>query len=397
MRIGVYGGTFDPPHLGHMEAARAAVSFLKLDKLIFVPAKHPPHKPLQPDSALPEDRLEMVRIMADGLGLGDMVETDDLELRRAGPSYTADTLRELTGRYPKSELWLLMGGDMFLTLRHWREPETILSLAGVAAFARSEDGLEALKAQAQDLKRSFGARVKLVPLPRIRELSSTQIRGEGTGRGVWPPVWGYVLRNGLYGVRADLKHLTDDELRACSLSMVYAKRHAHILGVEQEAVKLARHWGADPELARRAGILHDCTKYLNLTQQLQICGKYGIVLDDLERASPKLLHSKTGAALARHVYGQPDEVYWAIYWHTTAKPDMTLLEKIVYLADYMEPNRDFEGVEELRRLCYADLDAALALGLDMSIQDLRDRNVPIHKNTQGARDWLTEHGKGQRL
>ena len=117
-------------------------------------------------------------------------------------------------------------------------------------------------------------------------------------------------------------------------------------------------------------------------------------MDDLERESAKLLHSKTGAALARYVYGQPEEVYWAIFWHTTGKADMSLLEKIVYLADYMEPNRDFDGVDKLRKLCYTDLDAALALGLDMSIADLTERGVPIHKNTQGARDWLTRHGKG---
>ena len=94
------------------------------------------------------------------------------------------------------------------------------------------------------------------------------------------------------------------------------------------------------------------------------------------------------------VYGESDEVYWAIYWHTTGRADMSLLEKIVYLADYMEPNRDFEGVEELRRLCDTDLDAALQMGLEMSVADLEARGVPIHKNTQGALDWVREHRKG---
>lgn len=398
MRIGIYGGTFDPPHLGHSSAAKAAAEALELDRLLLVPAKVPPHKRLSENSASPEQRLEMTRILADGLLPQGRAQADDLELAREGMSYTSDTLREMKARYPDDELWLLMGTDMFMTLQDWHEPEVILSLAGVAAFRRSgEDSPQAMEAQAARLREDFGARVRLVELPQIREVSSTQVRqalAKGEAPEVPLPVYGYILRDQLYGTNADLKRLTDDELRACSLSMVYAKRHAHILGVEKTAVELAERWGADPELARRAGILHDCTKYLNLEEQLQICRKYGIVLDDLERESAKLLHSKAGAALARYVYGQPEEVYWAIFWHTTGKADMSLLEKIVYLADYMEPNRDFDGVDKLRKLCYTDLDAALALGLDMSIADLTERGVPIHKNTQGARDWLTRHGKG---
>ena len=110
--------------------------------------------------------------------------------------------------------------------------------------------------------------------------------------------------------------------------------------------------------------------------------------------SAKLLHAKTGAALAKHLYGQPEEVCRAIYWHTTGKADMTKLEKIIYLADYMEPNRKFDGVEDLRRLCGEDLDGALLLGVRMSIEDLNERGVPIHKNTQAAMDWVLEHRKG---
>ena len=155
-----------------------------------------------------------------------------------------------------------------------------------------------------------------------------------------------------------------------------------------------RRGGADPEKAARAGILHDCTKYLEMEEQLQLCAKYGIVLDELERSAVKLLHSKTGACVARDVFGADEEVFAAIYWHTTGKADMALLDKILYMADYMEPNRDFDGVEELRRLCYEDLDAALQMGLEMSISDLRERGVPVHKNTQGALDWILEHRKG---
>lgn len=399
MKIGVYGGTFNPPHLGHLISARFAMEYLGLDKLLFIPAGQPPHKSLPEGSPTAEQRLEMTAIAADTMLLPGKVEVSDLELRRGGKSYTADTLRALHEQYPDAELWLLMGTDMFLTLQNWREPETICALAHLAAFARTRsDSGEMLEIQGKYLSETYGAKCAVIQLPQITPVSSTQLRellSAGEGSGYLPPaVWGYILRYGLYGTNADLKTLTLNQLRACSLSMVYAKRHAHILGVEEEAVRLARRWGADEETARRAGILHDCTKYLELPEQLQICAEYGIVLDDLERQSAKLLHSKTGAAVAKHLYGQSDEIYWAIYWHTTGRANMTLLEKILYLADYMEPNRDFLGVEELRRLCYCDLDAALELGLTMSVEELTERGVPIHKNTQGALDWMREHRKG---
>ena len=103
----------------------------------------------------------------------------------------------------------------------------------------------------------------------------------------------------------------------------------------------------------------------------------------------KLLHSKTGAAIARHVFGEPEEVCNAIYWHTTGKADMDLLSKILYLADYIEPSRaPFEGLEELRRRAYTDMDKALLLGCEMTIEDMEERGVPVHTNTLQARDFL---------
>ena len=174
--------------------------------------------------------------------------------------------------------------------------------------------------------------------------------------------------------------------------MVLAKRVRHIRGTEEEAVRLAQRWGADQELARRAGILHDCTKYLTGEEHIALCEKYGVPLDELERSAPKLLHSKTGACMARYVFGEPDEVYNAIFWHTTAKADMTVLEKILYVADYMEPNRSFDGVERLRELAYQDLDRALLLGVETTVQEMEDRRLPVHPNTLQARAWLREHG-----
>lgn len=392
MKIGVYGGTFDPPHLGHMEAARAAISILEFDQLLFLPAKEPPHKDLAPQSAAPEARLDMVRLMADGLG--DKVRVCEMELQREGKSYTADSLRRLKETFPEDELWLLMGTDMFLTLQDWKEPEVITSLAGIAAFARTEEGCgEMMQIQGEFLQKTFGARVCIVQLPAIREVSSTEIRGGKNWDALYPPVLGYILMHHLYGTERDLTHLTDSELRACSLSMVKAKRIRHILGTEEEAVRLARRWGADETQARRAGILHDCTKYWSMEQYLDCCKTYGVELDEVERTAEKLLHSKTGACVAKYVFGEPQAVYDAIFYHTTGRENMSLLEKILYIADYMEPNREFEGVEELRRLAYEDLDAAVLKGCEMSIADMEARGYIVHENTKRARDWLKGNRK----
>ena len=123
-----------------------------------------------------------------------------------------------------------------------------------------------------------------------------------------------------------------------------------------------------------------------------LCAQYGIELDELEQRALKLLHSKTGAAIARSVFGVEDAVYDAIWYHTTGKPDMTRLEKILYLADYIEPSRDFPGVEELRKAVYEDLDHGLLLGLSMTIQEMEEMGNPVHHQTRDARDYLLKRG-----
>lgn len=397
MKIGIYGGTFNPPHLGHMEAARAAIAALELDKLILIPAAIPPHKQLPEETPEGEHRLAMTKLMADTMRLPKVVEVSAMELEREGKSYTADTLKTIREQYPDAELWLMMGTDMFLTLQHWYKPEEICKLAGICAFGRSEQDGEALFApQREFLHEKYGAKITTITLPGLVEVSSTQVRdmldrGEGE-KYLAPAVYGYILMNGLYDTQADLKHLDIPQLRACSYSMVLQKRVPHIRGTEEEAMRLAKHWGADVTIAQRAAILHDCTKYLELEPHLELCRKYGVELDELEQRAVKLLHSKTGACIAKYIFGEPDEVYDAIFWHTTGKANMTLMEKILYMADYIEPNRDFEGVEEMRHLAYTDLDKAMLTGIEMTIEDMKERGNPIHHNTQQAQAWFRDHG-----
>ena len=394
MKIGIYGGTFNPPHLGHLTAARAVFDMLGLDRLLLIPAGMPPHKTMPSGSPTADQRLEMTRLAAEQLGLGQRVQTLDMELRREGKSYTADTLEILKQQYPEDELWLLMGTDMFLTLQAWHRPEKILSLAGIAAFGRTEADTEELFAvQREYLSKTYpGARIFTLTIPGVVDISSTELREKlvkGTGEQyLSPAVYGYILRHGLYNTGADLKNLTLPQLRAAALSYLKNKRIPHVLGTEQEAVRLAERYGADVEKAKVAALLHDCTKKLNMEEQLALCEQYGIELDALEQKALKLLHAKTGAEIARDVFGVDDEIYRAIWWHTTGHANMTLLEKIIYLADYMEPTRDFPGVEDLRKACYEDLDKGLLLGLEMSIEEMTAMGNPVHHATVEARDAL---------
>ena len=394
MKIGVYGGTFNPPHLGHLTAARSVFELLNLDLLLLIPAGLPPHKELPAGSPTAVQRLEMTRLAGEQLGLGDKVRTLDIELVRGGRSFTSDTLAQLREQYPDSELWLLMGTDMFLTLQTWHEPEKILSLAGVAAFGRTEEDTEELfSAQRDYLYRTYPqARIFTLTLPGVIDVSSTELReklAKGQGANLLAPaVYGYILREGLYNMNADLKHLPLSQLRPVALSYLKHRRIPHVLGTEQEAIRLAERYGADVEKARAAALLHDCTKKLDMPAQLALCGQYGIALDELEQKALKLLHSKTGAAIARDVFGVDDEVYSAIWYHTTGHADMTTLEKIIYLADYIEPSRDFPGVDTLRKVCYEDLDKGLLLGLEMTIEEMTAMGNPVHRATVEARDWL---------
>ena len=394
MKIGVYGGTFNPPHLGHLTAARAVFELLGLDLLLLIPAGLPPHKELPAGSPTPEQRLEMTRLAGEQLGLGDKVRTLDIELERGGRSFTSDTLAQLKAQYPDSELWLLMGTDMFLTLQAWHEPEKILSLAGIAAFGRTEEDTEELfSAQRNYLYQTYPqARIFTLTIPGVIDVSSTELReklakGQG-GNLLAPAVYGYILREGLYNTDADLKRLPISRLRPVALSYLKHRRIPHVLGTEQEAIRLAERYGADVEKARVAALLHDCTKKLDMPAQLALCGQYGIALDELEQKALKLLHSKTGAAIARDVFGVDDEIYSAIWYHTTGHANMTKLEKIIYLADYIEPSRDFPGVDTLRKVCYEDLDKGLLLGLEMTIEEMTAMGNPVHRATVEARDWL---------
>jgi len=198
MRIGIMGGTFNPPHMGHINAARAAKKAASLDKIIFIPAGIPPHKAMARDSATTKQRLDMTRLAAECAG----AEVSDIEILREGKSFTVDTLRELKKIYPDDELWLIMGTDMFLSVESWREYENIFRLARIVAVPRDEKDLQALFKHSEYLAKRYGASSKISETKAVT-ISSSELRPE-IGKAelmhfLPEEVYKYIRDNKLYG------------------------------------------------------------------------------------------------------------------------------------------------------------------------------------------------------
>ena len=382
MRIVFYGGSFNPPHCGHVEAAMTISELLKPDKLLIIPSNIPPHKELAEGSPDTQERLLLTK-----LAFADVPEAEvtDMELHREGKSYTATTVEQLLAQYPEAEMYLALGTDMLLSFEEWYRFRFLLETLTLAVFVRSEGEEAEMLRHAEYLKQQYGARI--IPLRHEpKAMSSRDIRDmlcRRMGASFLPEaVYARIIANGDYDAKPELYWL-----REKSYALLKPSRVAHVVGCESEAVKLAMKWGEDPENAAEAAILHDITKKLSLSEQLILCDKYGIINDTVEEHNVKLLHAKTGAAMAKELFNISNEVYEAIRWHTTGKTDMTLLEKIIYMADYIEPNRDFEGVERLRELAYENLDAAMALGLKMSLEDIRSYGQEPYIASIEAYEW----------
>lgn len=176
--------------------------------------------------------------------------------------------------------------------------------------------------------------------------------------------------------------MENKEFKLLAKERLSPKRYLHTCGVVDAARDLAVRYGADPEQAMVAGWLHDLTKECSVQEQLNLCDRFGIVLSDLERRSPKLWHAKTAAGYARECLGVEDPtVLDALRYHTTGRANMTILDKIVYLADYIEVNRTFDGVEEVRALIDEGLDAMMLQAMKQTIEELLEKSASIHPDT----------------
>ncbi len=391
-RIGIYGGTYNPPHIGHMRAAAHAIETLGLDRLFLIPNNIAPHKQTTCESATAEQRMEMLKMSARGL---EKTEILDLELKREGKSYTSDTIADIRKAYPDAQLFLLMGTDMFLSFLQWHEYEKIWSDVTLAVFYRGQAKEQESIAKQKALLESMGAKVELICNP-VTAISSTDLRRmlvfDCAEPFLCPGVGDYIREHGLYHTGDRYKNLPMEELEQVVVSLLNPNRVAHVLGCRDAAVALARRYGEDEVNAARAGLLHDITKALDGPLQLTLCSEYGILLSKFSQENPKTLHALTGSLVADQIFGENEAVVSAIRYHTTGKPGMTRLEKIVYIADYMEVNRNFPGVEGLRAAAQRSLDEALLMGLEMTLDQLMTQKRQISQSSIDAVRYLRQQG-----
>lgn len=370
MRLLIYGGTFNPPHLGHADALSCAAEYLHADAVLVIPAGIPPHKALAEGSPEASERLRLCELAFEG------AEVSPMELRREGKSYTVDTLEHISAEKPGAELYFLIGTDMLLYMEQWHDFRKLFTLCTLAALPRAEGETDELARQAAHLRRTYGAKIEIIPKTPL-PMDSTSLRAALPQRGgadaLSDAVYSEIIRLRLYGAKPDLAWL-----REKAAAYLKPSRIAHVRGCEETAAMLAERWGEDPQEAAEAGILHDITKRLTTDEQLRMAENYGIMLNTYDLSAPKTLHALTGAYFAREHFGVPDTVFSAIEWHTTGHPDMSTLDKIVYLADFIEPNRDFPGVQTVRELAFRDLNGAMIAALQMSMDEIRRRGAEPH-------------------
>jgi nicotinate-nucleotide adenylyltransferase len=180
-----------------------------------------------------------------------------------------------------------------------------------------------------------------------------------------------------------------ERLKSMVESRLRDDRLTHSLGVMKSAEALAKRYGADTNKALIAGLLHDITKEYNYEQHMELIRKYSIFIDEGEKNTPKLLHAITAAAFAEYEAGITDkEILDAIRYHTTGRTDMSVLEKIIYVADFIEPNRNYADVEYFRTIAFEDLDKTLYLGIKWCMEDLLRKDAYLHVNTLNGYNYF---------
>ncbi|MDP4133691.1 MAG: bis(5'-nucleosyl)-tetraphosphatase (symmetrical) YqeK [Bacillota bacterium] len=187
-----------------------------------------------------------------------------------------------------------------------------------------------------------------------------------------------------------------EEIESLLKKALTPERFKHTMGVVETSLKLAQRYGCDKEKTRYAALLHDCAKNYEASELKKLCRKYDIRLDHVSKRESRLLHAYVGAYMAKDIYGiEDEEIFDAIYFHTTGKKEMSLLCKIIFLADAIEPHRCYgERLDEIRKLAFENLDEALIINLDETIHYIINKGRLLHLDTLKARNFLLENVKG---
>jgi predicted HD superfamily hydrolase involved in NAD metabolism len=183
--------------------------------------------------------------------------------------------------------------------------------------------------------------------------------------------------------------VNEDEIKAYLKARVSEKRFNHVLGVSDTAIKMAEKYNCNLEKAKMAALLHDIAKKMTDDELIKLVKEKGHKLNSVEENNPQLLHALAAAVIAREEMKIEDEdILNSVIYHTTGREDMSLLEKIIYIADYIEPSRDFPGVEKIRTAAFENIDKALLMALESSIQYVIKKGELLHIETIKARNYL---------
>ena len=376
LRVGILGGTFDPIHRGHLEIARAVRTALELDAILLLPSGDPPHKQI----ATPrEDRLRMTQLAAEAAGFA----VSDLEIRRKGTTYTAETLKALHGEQPETEWVHILGADALTRLGGWKKVRDVFRLAEIAVVERPGSSREETAAQIEALRREFKEARLIHVAVEGPEIAATELRrvfaeGRDPGDLVPKPVAEYIRRRGLYLCGMDEAALLDKLQEE-----ITKKRYTHTLGVAETAERLAPRFGVEPARARLAALLHDCAKSETMKRMRKLIEKAGIAVEESELTNEAVLHAPAGAAKAELEYGVRDpEILSAIRWHTLGGAHLTPLEALIYVSDCIEPNRKpYPGIEVSRALAEEDIYAAARSCAMQSVAYVLKKGGSLHPRT----------------
>jgi nicotinate-nucleotide adenylyltransferase len=392
-RIAIMGGTFNPIHYGHLVAAEAVRQEIGVDRIVFMPSGNPPHKDSDP---LYNEHRYLMSVLA--TSANPAFEVSRIELDRQGKTYTIDTIHQLKELCsPDCEIYFITGADAISEILTWKSPTELLSLCHFVAVTRPGYDKSRLTNIVSELTGKYKGQITFLEIPAL-SISSTDIRNRvlagKTIKYLLPTsVEQYIYKYGLYNdERSQIPYINSINKQLHNL--LTPKRFKHTQGVAGEAQRLAKRYGCDENKAYLAGLLHDCAKCFTPEKQLELCGKYGVPLDNILKAQPQLTHSFLGAEMAKSDFGVADnDVINAIRYHTTGRAGMSLLEKIVYIADCIEPYRDpWSGLEEIREYAYKDIDEAMICALKHSIE--YNKGKIIHPLSIEALNFFTkENGK----
>lgn len=377
-KVLVFGGSFDPPHTGHMNLLANGVRAVCPARVLVVPAGAAPHKAPSPT---PGDlRAAMCACFS---AVFPAAEICRMEIDRPGKSFTSDTLAELRRQNPGCQWYLLIGADMLLSFTEWHHWQELLGLATLVAAGRAPGQHEALAAAARALE-AAGGRVIFAEGPVV-EASSGAIRaaiakGDEEAYKLIPPPADEIARaRCLYAGAL----IPCEEAKRLARQQLSDRRFCHTANVAAAAKKLAKRWGANPEKAELAGWLHDIVKERSRDELLQLLAQDDIMSQSSRRPQP-VWHGPAAAVYAHSLGVADPEVLSAIACHTTGKAGMSTLDKVLFLADVVSDERSFDGVGNIRALAGEDLDAAVIAAMEENLAYLTHKGKTLDTDTVEA-------------